>query len=176
MIETVVSNLFKKFDIPVKVVPPAFRYPVKTYGNPEGRNPRGAGGFSNQGHGGLFRGPPPFHPIAVDAAGDDILPFGLTTSGLGEHMVVSQFFRSMPISAVLTSVAIPCINVLPGKLDRAFMPFDHLEQADHRGEFESKADGVNIEVVLFDHLHLPEAEHGNGLFPVDNLQRLVGDV
>jgi hypothetical protein len=35
---------------------------------------------------------------------------------------------------------------------------------------------VYLAIIFLDHLHLAKAKHGDSLFPVDDLQRLIGDV
>ncbi len=44
------------------------------------------------------------------------------------------------------------------------------------GSLKADRDGAYLAVVVRDHLHLPLAQKGYGLLPVDNLQGFVGCV
>lgn len=72
--------------------------------------------------------------------------------------------------------SIPSVNVLSGKADRTLGASDQLQKTNHRRQFQSEADGADLPVVLFNHLHFAEAKKRDSPFPVDDLEGLIGDI
>jgi hypothetical protein len=91
-------------------------------------------------------------------------------------VVVGEIFGRKATAAVLALISVPGIDVLPGKFHRAFRALDQAEQSHHGRQLDGETDGMDFPIILLDHLHLPETKHGHRFFPVDDLERLVGDV
>jgi len=72
-------------------------------------------------------------------------------------VIIGEFFGVELTPTVLALVAVPDIDVLPGKLDRAFGPFDHPKKSNDGGQLDGKADRVDIPAVLLDNFDFAKA-------------------
>jgi hypothetical protein len=105
--------LFQEFHIPVEIVPPILWYFPKAYGNPDSWNPGRTFRFTDKPHGSFGRNTPPLFSVTFDTACHNVFPFRSPSTRLGHDMVIGEFFRGVLISAILTLVPVPCIDVLP---------------------------------------------------------------
>jgi len=78
-------------------------------------------------------------------------------------MVVGEFLGRQLFPAVLASVFIPGVNVLPGEFNRRLRSLHKAKQPHHRRQLQGKADRVDFATVLLNHLHLTQHEQSNGL-------------
>jgi hypothetical protein len=91
-------------------------------------------------------------------------------------MIISEFFGRQTTPTVLALVTIATVNILSGEANAALRPFHQAEQAHHGGKTDGETHRANSLVVLLDHLHLSQKKESDRLFPVDDFQRLVGDI
>lgn len=116
---------FNKLHVPVKIVPPAIRDFLKRDGYPDGRHPFGPGWSSDERHCGLRRGTPTLLPVALNATGHNVFPFGFPPPRFRYDVVVSEIFGIKSAAAILALVPIPRVYVLPGEFDGTFWALYH---------------------------------------------------
>jgi hypothetical protein len=91
-------------------------------------------------------------------------------------MVIGEFLTRKGLAAILTPITIAGIDILSGESYRALGALNQLKKAHYRRKFDGKAHGVNLSRILFDDFHLAQTQQGDGLFPIDDLKRLVSNI
>ncbi len=93
-------------------------------------------------------------------------------------MVEGQLCDGKSVAAVLTRVAVPCVDVRAGKryIVKPLPDGDVAQQPDHGRQLERQRHGPHLGVVDRDDLDLALTPERDRLSPVDDLQRLVGRV
>src|SRR5262245_22518432 len=126
-------------------------------------------------HTGLSRRTPTLLPVAVDAAGNNVLPVLAAAVGDRDHVVEGQLGRWVGLAAVLTRVVVARVDICAGKRNvvEAALDFDEPEEADDGGQLEADRHCPYLAVMDRDHLNLPLAPERNRLLPVNDLERLV---
>ena len=128
-----------ELDVPVEVVPPALRRRFEAEGDVERRQPVRLGGLPDQAHAGFFRRAAALLVIAAETGGDNVVPAFLPAAGNGHDMVERQIFGRKLLSAVLTRIVVPRVNVRPRKLHLVVvLDPDVLEQPDNRGQLDGE--------------------------------------
>ena len=163
---------------PLQEVPPArgdFRYAV---GDGMRREIRGASRLPDELQSGLLRGLSPFLPVALDAAGDDVLPVLAPSLGCRGDVIERQLRGRESIPAILALIAIAKINVRSGERDLV-QPTGHAgaaQEPQDRGKLEGNRDPSDPPIVRGDDLDLLLHHEDDGLLPSDDPERLVAGI
>src|SRR5258708_25580502 len=167
-----------ELDVPVEVSAPRLGSVSQPDGNPDGWGFVRTSRHADEVHAGLLRGAAALAAVAGDAAGNDVLPIFSAALGDRHHMIEGEIGAGERLRAVLARVLVPRVDVRAREGDVVDLPLDLdvAEQPDDRRELEAERDRPDLPVVHGDDFDLPLAPEGDGLLPVDDLERLVRGV
>ena len=110
--------------------------------------------------------------ITLYARRHEVLPRVFTQPGLRDDMIHGEGYVVAP--AVLTVMAIPAQNILPGKNDFFVRNPDIHAESDDARKRHGHRHGANFSsVVSFNQLRFTEVEKDNRLFDIADTQRLI---
>jgi hypothetical protein len=116
-----------------------------------------------------------FAAVAVDTAGDDVLPILVSSLGCGNDVVEGQLRARQPPSAVLAAVFISKKDI--GSRERYVMKTlgdsHSLAESQHGGMVQADGDTSNDAIVGVQNLHLALDEQDHRPLPGDYPQGLV---
>ena len=95
-------------------------------------------GLAQELHARLFGGSPPLFPVAGVTTGDNVGPRGFASPGTGNNVIIGQVLRFKNLSAILTAVLVPDIDVSPGELDFLAVVFDITGQPKHGRKIDGR--------------------------------------
>ena len=111
-----------------------------------------------------------FLAVALDTAGDDVLPHFATALGNRDDVVERQLRSLKPFGAILTSVFVSKIDVRPRKrnLVKSTSHPHAPEKPQYRRKLQSNAHSPDSSIVRSDHLHFAFEEQHHRFLPGDD--------
>jgi hypothetical protein len=172
------SRVRIQFQVPVEVIPPAFRRIADADGDGNDGTPARLHRPFFQLHAGFLRRAAAFLVVASPTGRHDVLPRLLPSLGDGHDVIERQFFRPEPMGAVLAGIAVARKNVDTGKLDGAVAVFqpDQLKQPHDRRELDREGNAVNLTVVDFEHFNFALPEERDRFLPMDDPEGFIGRI
>lgn len=116
--------------------------------------------------------------VALEAAGDNIIPGLASPFDDRDDMIKCQVFRGALCAAILASVQIPGVDIGPAELDvlEALSHPDVFQETEHARHLDREAYAADFTVVLGQYLHLALEEQGDGPLPGDDVEGLIAGI
>jgi hypothetical protein len=91
-------------------------------------------------------------------------------------VIIGKFFGRKLAAAILTTILVPGIDVLPGEFDGRLGSLDHPEEPHHSRQPDTETDRVDLTTVFLKNLDLFKKKQPDRPLPVNDLQRFISDI